>query len=103
MVITKTLNIYYRDYVWFSEEAKYFLTESELDQNESCILIDTVDVAVDVVDMEANPEYHRQKQIAILQAKQEKVREAALKELQGLEERIQTLRGINYISEVGLV
>lgn len=99
MIVTKKLNIYYRDYAWFSEEDKYLFSESDLKQDEKCILVGTVDVKANVTDMADNPELLKQKQIAVLQAQQEKLKEIVLKELQELEDKIQTLKGIEYIPE----
>jgi len=99
MIVSKELNIYYRDYSWHSEQDKYLFVESELKQDEKCILVGTVNVQATVTDMGNNPELLKQKQIAVLQAQQEKLREVVLKELQELEDKIQTLKGIEYVPE----
>ena len=102
MKITKTLNIYYQDYRWMEEKDKIFISTSSATQTEKMILLESCDYPVEIPDFINNPELLKVKQISVLQEQQRILREATLKELQDLEERIQELKGIEYVPGVSI-
>ena len=102
MKITKTLNVYYQDYSLMEEKDKIFITTGSAPQNEKMILLESCNYLVEIPDFINNPELLKIKQISVLQEQQRILREATLKELQDLEERIQKLKGIEYITAVSI-
>lgn len=99
MEVTKKLNIYYRNYSWLDLDKRVSLTSEEYTETENQILVGTTEVTVNVVDYETYPDLLKARQIAILQKQQKVLREKTIKELQELEEKIQTLLGIEYNEE----
>lgn len=96
MKVKRVLNIYYKDYIWLDFEQRFDIVTYDLTESDKQVKVGEMEVEIDVVDYDQYPELLKSKQIEVLQRQQAALREKTLKELQELEERIQTLKGIEY-------
>lgn len=99
MKVKRVLNIYYKDYIWLDFEQRFDIVTYDLTESDKQVKVGEMEVEIDVVDYDQYPELLKSKQIEVLQRQQAALREKTLKELQELEERIQTLKGIEYTPE----
>lgn len=96
MKVKRVLNVYYKDYIWLDFDQRFDIVTYGLTESDKQVKVGEMEVEIDVVDYDQYPELLKSKQIEILQRQQAALREKTLKELQELEERIQTLKGIGY-------
>lgn len=102
--ITILADVFYSDYSWMDENERYRIYRTgDVSESENQIkILSGIPVTVKIPVIASDEVLLKQNKIRILEEKQAAIREKALKEMQEIAEKIQDLKGIEYIPEVKL-
>lgn len=99
MIIKQKVHVYYQTYGWMTAEQRIQVSSYDLDETDKNVKVGETTVDLEVPDFEANPELLIAMQVAVLQKQKEKIKEETLEKLAILEDKLQSLIGIEHQGE----